>query len=58
MINHGNQIKLNNPSPSISSINLITSISHVWPLAITMTVPTRPMLWCLCYSWNNIKLQV
>ena len=46
IINHGNQIKLNNPTTLMSSINLITSFSHIWPLIIIIIIPIKLILWC------------
>jgi len=46
IINHGNQIKLNNPITLISSINLTASLSHIWPLIIIIIIPIKLILWC------------
>jgi len=45
-INHGNQLKITNPSIPIVSINITISMSHLWPLVVFSTVPIKLILWC------------
>jgi len=46
MINHGNQLKLTNPDLQIKSIELIRTITHLWPLLILTTIPNKLIIWC------------
>jgi len=59
IINHNNQLKLINPVLQITSLNFITTISHLWPLLTLTIIPVKLISWCLHFSWiNNIKLQI
>jgi len=46
IINHGNQLTLTNPSIPISSVRIINTTTHLWPLIILTTLPTKLISWC------------
>jgi len=46
IINYNNQLKSINTSTNTRSINLITSISHIWPIFIISIIPTKLIIWC------------
>ena len=45
-INHGNQLKISHPVNQENSINIIISVSHLWPLLIFISIPIKLILWC------------
>lgn len=46
IINHRSSLKLPNPSLQIKSIEIISTISHIWPLLIITRIPIKLITWC------------